>query len=722
MSASPSAARANPPAEPSPAASLQDARSLSALLSPRSVAIIGASASPGKIGAIPVAMLRAYDFQGDVYPVNPKAQEISGYRAVPDLAAIGRPVDLAVIAIPAAGVLDALEQCAEAGTRAAVVFSSGFAEIGPEGGAAQAAMADLSRTTGMRILGPNTLGIANINAGLVASFCPFFQPRFAPGGAIGLVSQSGAFGGYVANLAQQRGLSFSAWITTGNEVDVDVADGIACLAADAGTRVIMVYMEGARNGPKLLAALDLARAAGKPVVVLKVGRTAIGAEAAASHTASLAGADAVYDAVLAQHGAYRATSVGEWFDLGYAYAVGRPPRNTTIGLITVSGGVGVMMADEAVSGGLDPAPLGDGAQARIREIVPFAGTRNPVDVTGQMIGDLGHFAEMVEVVLADNDFGSIVCFNAGAGRTDESGFRIQKVWEEVRARHPHTFIAISGAVTPAVRRAYEACGCLVFTEPDSAVRTAAAMARLRALPPAAPAPAPMARMPLPRGTSDERTALGVLAAAGLPVAEARAVTDADEAARVAQEMGFPVVVKILSPDILHKSDIGGVALDLRSADAVRDAANRVLVAARSHAPEARIDGCLVAPMIDTRNGVETILGVQVDPVFGPVVMFGLGGIFVEVLQDVSLRRAPFGMEDARAMIREIRGAALLDGARGRPPMDVEALAEALSTLSRFAAAHGDRLETLDINPFLVRPRGQGAIALDAVLSTRGDAA
>ena len=692
---------------------------LTALLTPRSVAIVGASGTPGKIGAIPVAMLREYGFPGLVFPVNPKAQEISGYRAVPDLGAIGAPVDLAIVAIPAAGVLETLETCAALGTRAAVVFSSGFAEIGEDGVAAQAAMAALAHRTGMRILGPNTLGVANINAGLVASFCPFFRPRFATGGAIGLVSQSGAFGGYVANLAQDRGLSFSSWITTGNEVDVDVADGIACLAEDPGTRVILVYMEGARSGPRLIAALERARDAGKPVVVLKVGRTEVGAEAAASHTASLAGSDAVYDAILRQYGAYRARSVAEWFELGYAYAVGRAPKNTKVGLITVSGGVGVMMADEAVSGGLDPAPLGPQAQERIRAIVPFAGTRNPVDVTGQMIGDLGRFAEMVEVVLAEHDYGSIVCFNAGAGHTDESGFRIQKVWQQVRQRHPHAFIAVSGAVTAAVRRAYEADGCLVFTEPDAAVRTAAAMARSPDAALRGKVPDPMPRMDLPEGTLDERSALRLLGEAGLPVPDAREAADPDTAARMAEEIGFPVVVKILSPDIIHKSDIGGVALNLQSVEEVRAAAGRVLTAARAHAPDARIEGCLVAPMLDTRNGVETILGVHVDPVFGPVVMFGLGGIFVEVLQDVALRLAPFGLEEAHAMIGEIRGAALLSGARGRPPADVESLAQALSDLSRFAAAHADRLETLDINPFLVRPLGEGAIALDAVLVTRG---
>lgn len=695
-----------------------DAQSLARLLRPGSVAVVGASAAPGKIGAIPVAMLRAYDFPGKVYPVNPKADEICGYRAVPDIAAIGEPVDLAVIAIPASGVLEALEACARIGTRAAVVFSSGFAEVSAEGEAAQASMAALARRTGMRIVGPNTLGVANINAGLVASFCPFFRPRFAPGGAIGLVSQSGAFGGYVANLAQGRGLSFSSWITTGNEVDVDVADGIAYLADDPDTRVILTYMEGARNGPKLIAALERAQAAGKPVIALKVGRTQAGAEAAASHTASLAGADAVYDAVLAQYGAYRAASVAEWFELGYAYAVGRPPRNRTIGLVTVSGGVGVMMADEAVAGGLDPTPLGPEAQDAIRAIVPFAGTRNPVDVTGQMIGDLDGFEKMVEIVLAERAFGSLVCFTAGAGASQENGARIHKVWQRVRARHPDAFIALSGAMTADVRRAYEADGCLVFTEPDAAVRTAAAMARLSGQTRVAEAVAAAPRLSLPEGVANELAALDILRAAGLPVVRAAKASDPEEAVRAAREMGFPVVVKVLSADILHKSDIGGVALNLSSDEAVRAAYERVVANARERASGALIEGCLIAPMVSTRHGVETILGVTVDPVFGPVVMFGLGGVFVEVLKDVALRRAPFGIAEAHAMIRSIRGAAILDGARGAPPADVDALAAALSDLSRFAATHGDVLESLDINPFLVRPRGEGALALDAVLVAR----
>lgn len=715
MSLPRAAAPAEPVSVPQPAPMI-DTSSLRPLLEPRSVAIVGASTVPGKIGAVPVAMLREYAFEGDVFPVNPKADEVFGYKAVPDIAAIPSAIDLAVIAIPAPGVLAALDACADKGAKAAVVFSSGFAEVSEEGRAAQQQLAERARARGLRLIGPNALGVANIDAGLVASFCPFFKPRFAPGGAVGLVSQSGAFGGYVANLAQDRGLSFTKWITTGNEADIEVADGIAYLAQDDATRVILVYMEGARNGARLVQALEMARAAGKPVVVLKVGRTAVGAEAAASHTASLAGADAVYDAVIAQCGAYRASSIAEWFDLGYAFAFGKAPKNNAIALVTVSGGVGVMMADEAETGGLDTVPLSAAAQDRIRQIVPFAGARNPVDVTGQMLGDLAGFEQMVEVVLAEHPFGSIVGFNAGAGHKEENGFRIQKVWETVRARHPDAYIAISGATPPAVQRAYEAAGCLVFTAPDTAVATAARMARLSARLADAPSPleAPGAPADIPARALNEHEALDLLKAAGLPAPDVRVAKTPDEAARAAEEIGFPVVVKILSADILHKSDIGGVALNLGTPEAVKEAAAAVLERARAAAPEARIDGVLVAPMMP-KGGVETILGVTVDPVFGPMVMFGLGGVLVEVMGDVALRRAPFGLKEARAMIGEIRGAKVLGGVRGAPPADTGALAAALVALSRFAAANADRIESIDVNPFLVFPEGKGAVALDAVI-------
>lgn len=694
--------------------SLIDLTSLRPLLEPRSVAVIGASATPGKIGYASVESLRAQGFAGAVYPINPKAGAVCGYPAFADMAAVPGEVDLAVLAIPAKGVAAALESCVEKGVGAAAIISSGFAEVGGEGQVAQERLTEIARRGGMRVLGPNCLGIANLSAGLAVTFSPFFATPMGAGG-LGLVSQSGAFGGYVAMMALDRGLSFSAWITTGNEADVDLADGIAYLAGDAATRVILVYMEGARNGPKLIEALKRARAAGKPVIVLKVGRTEVGAEAARSHTAALAGSDAVADALIRQFGAYRARTVAEWFDLGYAYAVGRPPRNRSIGLVTISGGVGIMMADEAVSHGLQVEPLNAEAQAKINDLVPFASPRNPVDVTGHVVFDLSLFEQMVEIMAAAEDFGSLISFSAGSTRTDEAGFRLQGVWERIRQAYPDTYIAVSGACTPKVRKAYEQAGCLVFEAPDQAVRIAAAMAGLQETfaAPVVPAPAPGAAVDLPGGTLDEIEALEVLGAAGMPVVAARRAATPSEAAEIAAETGFPVALKLLSTAITHKSDIGGVALGLEDAAAVEAAFARLLANAARAAPEAGVTECLVAPMV--AGGVETILGAHIDPVFGPVVLFGLGGTLVEVVGDTVCRLAPFGVAEAQAMIGETRAARMLHGVRGGPTADVDALAEALSMLSRFAAANAERLVSVDINPFIVRPQGQGAVAVDAVL-------
>lgn len=696
-----------------------DTASLQPLIHPRSIAVIGASATPGKIGAVPMQQMAAYGYDGKLYPVNPRGGEILGWPVYPEIAAVPGDVDMAIIAIPASKVLAVLEDCVRKGVKTAVIFSSGFAEVGGSGITEQAKISAIARESGMRILGPNGLGVTNISAAVFATFSPLFLPRLAPDGCIGLVSQSGAFGGYVANLAAQRGVSFSTWITTGNEADIDLPDAIALQSQDPATRVILVYMEGARNGPKLLTALGMARAAGKPVIILKVGRTAAGAEAAASHTAALAGADDIYDAVFRQAGAFRAQSVGEWFGLGYAYAVGKPPAGREIGLITISGGVGVMMADEACRNGLEPTPLSAAAQAGLKELVPFAGTRNPVDVTGQMVADLSAFERMVEIVAEDQRFATLISFNAGIGRNEERGFEIQRAWANIRTRYPDIHIAISGAMTPAVRAAYEEVGCLTYAEPDLAVRIAAAMAqceRRRNEPPAA-VPAPGVRQELPPGTLNEVHSVQVLRAAGIPVVNARLATVRDEALAAAREIGFPVVVKIVAADILHKSDIGAVVLNVTDEVGVAAAWERCMDAARQHMPQADVDGVLVAPMV-AGGGVETILGVHRDPVFGPVVMFGLGGVLVEVLHEVAFRVAPFGLDEAHAMVKETRAADILVGVRGAPPADVAVLAQALSDLSRFAAAHQDVVESVDVNPFVVREKGQGGMALDAVIRCR----
>lgn len=697
------------------AGSLIDLSSLESLFAPRSIAVIGASATAGKIGAMPLAFLKRHGFAGAVYPVNPGASEIGGLKAFRSVREIEAPVDMAIIAVPAERVEGAVADCVAKGVRSAVIFTSGFAEAGLEGEAQQRRIAATARKARMRLLGPNCLGIANHASGMVASFSPFFSEPPAEVGPMALVSQSGAFGGYAAMAAQDIGLSFSYWLTTGNEADVDLADGLAFLAHDPQTRVILAYMEGCRSGPKLIEALRMCHHRRTPVVMLKVGRTEVGAAAAASHTASLAGADNVYDAVFTQYGVYRAESIDEWFDVGRAAALGRFPRSDRVALLTASGGVGVFMADEAVARGLDVAPLDDDAQAAVKALIPFAGTRNPIDVTGQALADVGLFERTIDAVMSASDYGALISFHAGIGRSPAAGSRLQAAWSAVRDHFPETVIAVSGASTPEVDRAYEAAGCLVFRDPGRAVRAVAALSRFRMI---------FARefddpdMPsgvgaLPKGTMSEAEALDALDEAGFSTVPRRVAASAREARTAADALGYPAVLKIVSPDILHKTDVGGVALSLADGDAVEEAFGRITARARAALPSARITGCLVAPMV--RGGVETILGVLRDPVFGPVVMFGLGGVLVEVMRDVSFRVAPFGEEEALRMIAETRASAVLKGVRGAPPADIAVLARALSRLSLFAAAHADEILSIDVNPFLVQPQGQGALALDAVI-------
>ena len=699
-----------------------DLSSLRPLFEPRSIAVIGASATPGKIGAAPIAFLQRAGFSGAIYPVSRSSKEVAGLRAYASVQEIEQSIDMAIFAVPAAQIPSAFEECTAKGVRSGVMFTSGFAESDAWGAAIQAQLADGARRAGMRLLGPNCLGIANYGTGVFASFSPFFAQASSKPGHMALVSQSGAFGGYAAMAAQDLGISFSYWMTTGNEADVDLADGLGFLAHDPQTRVILAYMEGCRNGPKLIKALEMCREQRKPVVMLKVGRTEIGAAAAASHTASLAGADNVYDAIFSQYDVYRADSIDEWFDVGRAAAVGRLPRSNRIALVTASGGVGVFMADEAVAKGLDVAPLNERTQAAIKELVPFAGTRNPIDVTGQAVADINLFEATIEAVAGSDDYASFVGFHAGIGRSPAAGSRLQKAWAELRRRYPDTMIAVSGASTPELDRAYEAEGCLAFRDPGRAVRAIAALSRFSEAFNRKPRQLPAetaARTPPITGTLSETASLDLLKQAGVQVMPFRRVQSGDEGAAAADEFGYPVALKIVSPDILHKSDIGGVALSLANAADVQRAYESILVKAKSAVPGARIDGCLVAPMI--KGGVETIVGVQRDPVFGMIVMFGLGGVLVEVLRDVSFRAAPFDEEEAQRMIAETKAATVLRGIRGAPPADTAALATALSRLSVFAAANAAHIESIDINPFLVRPVGQGVCALDAVVVGMTDA-
>jgi acyl-CoA synthetase (NDP forming) len=694
------------------------------LFHPRSVAVIGASADPHKIGGRTFRYLKTHGFPGEVYPINSRASEIQGVPAVATVAELPGPVDLGIVIVPAAGVPDTVEACAERGLRSLVIFSSGFAEMDAEGGKAQERIGAIARASGMRIVGPNCIGIMNVLTGMWATFTGSFDYLPPIEGSVGLISQSGAFGVYGSLCVRARGMGLRLWATTGNEVDVDVADCLAYFAQDEGTNVLMAYMEGCKDRDRLVHALELARAAHKPIVMLKVGRSEVGARAAASHTASLVGSDAVYDAIFRQYGVHRVHTIESLVDVTYAAAQGRLPAGERVALVTVSGGVGVIMADAAEEAGLPVPEMPAPVQAKLKALIPYAAVRNPVDTTAQFLNDLSLVQANLEIILAEGGYDALVIFLSSVGVNSRQMAELRPPLAELRRRYPVPPIILSGTFSPEQVPPLEEAGFLVLEDPNRAVAAIAALVRFARTfgaegGAAPPSPLPAGLPPLPRHALSEVESKGLLAAAGLPVVAERLTASAEEAAAAAAALGFPVALKIVSKDIPHKSEMGGVLLGLGDAAAVRKGFAGLMARTRAAAPKARIEGVLVSPFIT--DGVETILGVQRDPVFGPVVMFGLGGIFVEVLQDVTLRIAPFGEDEAHAMIREVKGFPLLRGARGRPPADIDALARALSLLSAFAAAYADTLETLDINPFLVRPEGQGAVAVDALIVPRAAA-
>jgi acyl-CoA synthetase (NDP forming) len=693
---------------------------LTALLKPTSVAIIGASDDPGRIGGRPLRYLIEQRYAGGIYPVNPGREIVQGLKSYPSIGAIPETVDLAVIAVSADKAITSLEECAAKGVKAAVVFSAGFAEIGDAGRTLQDRLTGIARTSGMRILGPNCLGIYNSAIGFFATFTATLESGLPEPTGVGLVSQSGAYASHVSLLAIRRGIGIRYWITTGNECDVELGECIACLASDPDVRVIVAYAEGIRDRDTLLDALALARSMGKPVIFMKVGRSNVGAEAAASHTAALAGSDAIYDSVLRQFGAYRARDTEELLDVTYASRLGVLPKTPRIGFLTVSGGVGIQMADAAIAAGLDVAPMPERAQKRLKELLPFAATRNPVDATAQVFNDPDLIDAYLDIMLESAEYDAIVVFLTYVAAAASMVKPVRKAIENAHAKYPDRLIVLVIVAPEEIVRGYEAAGCLVFEDPTRAVRAVAALHRIQqrfegrlSRPEKAADTAPA---PLPDYPFGEQESKRLLAAAGVPMITDRLARTPEEAAAAARELGLPVALKIASADIGHKTDVDGVRLGIDSAETAHETFSELMDSVKRRRPDARLDGVLVSPMVD--DGIETILGIHRDPVFGPVVMFGLGGVLVEVLDDVSFRVAPFDEEEARRMVFDLKGRAILEGTRGKGPCDLPSLFAALAALSRFAAAHVDTIESVDINPFLVRPEGQGAVALDALIIRR----
>ena len=700
--------------------STSDDRSLDALFAPKSVAIIGASSDQRRFGGRPIQYLLEAGFEGGIYPVNPVRDEIQGLKAFKSINDVPGHVDLAMLAVGADVTQQTVEDCIARGVKAAICYGAGFAEVGGEGEIRQAKLVETARAGGLRLLGPNCMGALNARTKFYGTFASALEDGVPEAGRIAIASQSGGYGGYLLRHLFLRGLGVSQWVTTGNEADIDVGEALHWMAGQEDNDVLVAYIEGLRSRGSLIRALRRARENKKPIVVMKVGRTAEGSAAAASHTASLTGQDNVYDALFEEYGVYRARTTDELLDVSYALSRRSLPKGPRVGVISISGGIGVQIADFVSDAGLTMGQVPEATQDKLRALVPHCSPRNPIDMTGLVTTNHDIMEKTLDAVFEANAFDATLIFLGITGAAPSMARPLQQAIANAHARAPDQLVFVSVTCPPEMMREYDAKGMFAFEDPSRAVNALAALWRFRATfdsdiaaPLALPAVDPLE---LPEdGKLNEAAAKALLAEHGVRSPREAVAKDAAEAARLAADIGFPVAVKVVSPDILHKTEVGGVALRLADAAAVEAAVSRMAETIPQHLPDARIDGYLVSEMVT--GGVECILGISQDEAFGPVVTFGLGGTLVELLKDTVCALAPVSVEQARAMIGKVRTAPLLTGYRGGPRHDIEALAQAISGLSILAAQHEGTITTIEVNPLVVRPDGGGVIALDAVIET-----
>lgn len=685
---------------------------------PSGVAIVGASADPHKLSHGILRNAVSHGFRGAVYPVNPKATEILGLRCYPDVLAVPDPVELAVLVLPAALCPAVLDACGRRGIRAAIVISGGFREVGPKGAALEAELVRVARHYGMRLIGPNCVGTLDAHTGLNTTFIRTMpQP-----GAIAFVSQSGAICGGILEWTAGKGIGFSRFATLGNAADVTETDLLLDLAEDPNTRVIVAYVEAIRDGQRFI---EVARQVTphKPILVIKAGRTEAGTRAVSSHTGSLAGSMAAYDAAFRQAGVIRVDSVEELFNNALALAYRPLPRGPRVAVVTNAGGPASLAADEVEQVGLAMPPTSSATRARLAEFThPEAQLANPVDMLGG--AEPPDYERAVSALLADEAFDAVLPILVPQALVDPVAVAeaIGRAAQS-QAGEPKPVVACfmgdEIVRTPmAVLRSYRIAPYLF---PEQAARALAALwayvqHRQRLLADVEPAearpiePAEAAALPPGRTHLGEVDCRPLLAAYGIPQPQAALARTAAEAARRAAEIGFPVALKVVSPDIFHKSEVGGIALGLADEGAVAEAFEALLARVRSRQPDARLEGALVAQMASP--GQELIVGMRRDRQFGPLIMFGLGGVYVELFRDVAFRVAPFSRAEARRMVAETRAGQLLAGLRGRPPADVDAVVEVIVRVAQMALDH-PQIEEIDINPLIAYPAGQGVLAVDA---------
>ena len=704
---------------------------LDSIFSPESVAVVGASTTPGKVGHDIFANILRGGYTGTLYPVNPAARSVLSVRAYPSVGEIPDPVDLAIVILPPQLALKAVEDAVEKGVRGIVIVSAGFREVGAEGRRIEDRIVATCRERGVRLVGPNCLGVINPQPSVQLNAS--FSARMPKPGNISFISQSGALCTAVLDFAGDRDFGFSKFISIGNKADVDELDLLQYLHQDPQTEVIILYLEELRRGPEFIEAVKEITSGFRrtPVLVIKSGRTTAGAQAAASHTGSLAGSEAVYDAIFHQAGIIRAETIDELFDFANAFAyktesaLGKTrrkvPTGNRVAIVTNAGGPGIVATDMTVSAGLRLASFSpDTVKALANHLPKTANLNNPVDVIGDASQD--RYENALQAVIADEGVDGALVILTPQSMTNARG-TAEAVVRTARTTHKPILCCFMGIVdvSPGVKY-LQAHGYPVFRFPENAAKAFGALYRhFRWL----------SRKHLEQYTFEHdtetaariikdalasgKTYLGelegnrILEAYGFSVLPTQLAADETEAVRIAEEIGYPVVMKIVSSDIVHKSDAGGVLLGLDSEAEVREGFAGIVSRARDYKPDAVIDGVLVQKM--AKPGNEVILGMNRYPVFGPLLMFGYGGIFVEVFKDVSFRLAPIGRNESRRMVREIKGFKLLEGFRGKPPSDIEALERAMVRLSDMAVAHPE-IKELDINPMLAHAQGDGATVAD----------
>jgi acetyl coenzyme A synthetase (ADP forming)-like protein len=693
---------------------------LASLLAPQTVAVVGASREPGRLGHQVLANILEYHFTGTVYPVNPHARAICSVRSSPSIAEVPEPVDVAVIVVPKDLVLATAEECGAAGVRNLVVISAGFREVGADGAERERRLVDVVRRYDMRLVGPNCMGIINANPGV--SLNATFAPVMPPNGRAAFVSQSGALGLSVLDHAREYGIGISQFVSVGNKADVSGNDLLEEWERDPSVGVILMYVESFGNPRRFLQiASRITRQ--KPIIAVKSGRSSAGARAASSHTGALAASDVAVDALLAQSGVLRAATVEELFEMATAFDARALPRSRRTAVVTNAGGPGILAADALEAAGLELVELTAETTRTLAPLFPSeASIRNPLDMIASATPQ--GYRVALEALLRDPTTDAVVpIFVPPLGIKQEDV--VDAIVEAARAvpGKPVLGVLMGREGLPAGRAQLLEAGIPTYVFPESAARAVAVLNRQRewmAEPLSAPVTLDVSRdtaagiIAVAKQEQRKRLstleALSLLAAYGIAVAPMRPATDADSAAAAATEIGFPVAMKVASLDVVHKSDVGGIALDIRSPAEVREAFARLVTRVQQRAPEAKLAGVLVQRMASIEGGRETIAGIARDADFGPLIMFGLGGIYVEAFRDVVFRIAPIDERQACRMLDLLRGSAALGAIRGHPPVDRGALMSVLQRLSQLALDFPEIAE-LDINPLIAHEGG--VLAVDA---------